>query len=380
MIHLAPVTQRVEKNVVTRIRRFLRGAGNLNVTVGQEVSPEEVIGNATIASGFRILNLAPLLSVSPKEVENYLTRKVGQRIYKGELLAFKKGSLFEGQKVVTAPTDAVMDYLNPKTGELRMSFLPKKADLTAGVYGVIEKVDKDRGFVIIRTQVSIIHGIFGSGRPRDGVLHILNKKDSLISKPLILPSYNEYVLVGGSLFFKDAISSAISAGVTGIITGGINAKDYRAMGGGRLIFPKKLDNDIGLSLVVCEGFGSLPLGDDIFEILASFEGRYVSVDGNKGQILLPSYERSSMTKVLSTALPEFSEAGLLNSSQKKFLELKIGLQVRVVGSSYQGEQGKIIAIDELPTLLPSGVSANLVTIEGVRRKIQVPVANCEVIL
>lgn len=377
MKQFAPVNLRVERKVLIRMRRSLRGKGTLNVSLGQQVSPEEIIGTSTISSGFRILNLSTLLSVSPSEVENHLTRQIGQRIYKGELLASKKGFLLSGKKVV-APTDGILDFLNSKTGELRLSFIPKKVELPAGVYGIVEAVDREKGLVIIRTQVSRIHGMFGSGGPRDGILQILNAKDSLVSKTAIAAKYNEYVLVGRNLFFKEAITASISAGVRGIITGGLNAKDYKAMAGGRLIFPKKLDNDIGISIVVCEGFGSIPIGDDIFEILSEYEGRFVYVDGNKAQILLPSFESSSLTTVKNTQLPEFLDEE--STPEEKELELKIGLKVRVVGSSFSGEQGKIVAINESETLLPSGLRAYLVTVEGSRRKIQVPVANCEVIL
>lgn len=382
MKQFAPAKLRVEKNVVTRIRRFLRGKGILKVAVGQQVAPEEIIGSSTLSSGFRTLNLATLLSVSPSDVARYLTRKVGQIIYKGELLASKKGFLFSKQKMVTAPTDGILDFLNSKTGELRMSFIPKKVNLPAGVYGIVEAVDNENGLVVIRTKVSKIYGMFGSGGSRDGILLILNTKNSLVSKPAILTKYDGHVLVGRNLFFKDAIASSISAGVNGIITGGINAKDYRAMAGGRLIFPKKLDNDIGISIVICEGFGSIPIGIDIFEMLSEYEGKFVSIDGNRAQILLPSFESSSITLVKNTKLPGLSDGDFaLNLTyEERILELKKGLWVRVVGNSYPGEQGKIIAINESRTLLPSGVKAYLVTIEGARRKIQVPVDSCEVIL
>lgn len=382
MKHFLPSRVRVEKDVVMRIRRNLRGKGQISVAVGQQVSPEEIIGSATISSGFRILNLAQILSVPPSQVGQYLVRKINQRIYKDELLAFKKGGLFSQKKVVVAPTDGIIDFLNEKTGELRMTFLPKKADLPAGVYGIVEHIDKQKGSVIIRTQVSSVHGMFGSGRSRDGILHILNKKDSLIDKSASLTKYDEHVLVGGSLFFKEAISASISVGVNGIISGGINAKDYKAMAGGHLNFPKKLDNDIGISIVILEGFGSIPIGDDIFKILSEYEGKFVSIDGNKSQILLPSFLSASIIKVRNTKLPPIQSEGPIwdDEHQSSVYELKVGLRVRVVGNSYPAEQGKIIAIDNSPTLMPSRIRAYLITIEGARRKIQVPVANCEVIL
>lgn len=382
MKHFVPLRVRVEKDVVTRVTRILTGKGVLNVKVGQQVTPDEIIGNATVASGFRILNLSHLLSVSPHDVEKFLVGKLNQRIYRGELLALKKGWLFGGKKVVTAPTDGVLDFLNKETGELRIGFLPKNAKLPAGVYGIVEAINNERGQVIIRTLVSRIYGMFGSGRSRDGTLRILSKKDSLISKNTIQTKYDGCVLVGGSLFFKDSISAAISSGVNGIITGGIDARDYRGMAGGRLVFPKKLDNDIGISIVVCEGFGVVPIGDDIFEILSEYEGKFVFIDGNRAVVNLPSPRSSSLVKVENTKLPKFSNDGLKaeSSPAEEITDLKIGAKVRIVGNSYPGEQGKLVSVNESMTLLPSGARHYLATIETARRKIQVPVANFEVIM
>lgn len=380
MRHLAQSRLRVEKDVVTRVMRVLRGKGDISATSGQQVAPEDILGSATVSAGFRSLSLSSILSVPPQDVEKFLVRKIGQRIYKNELLALKEGSFFGGKKTVTSPTDGVIDFLNNNTGELKIAFLPRKVDLPAGVYGIIESADSQKGQVVIRTQASRIHGMFGSGRFRDGILHILGKKEDLISKTVIESKFDQYILVGGSMFFKDAISAAISNGINGLITGGINAKDYKGMAGGRLLFPKKLYNDIGVSVVVCEGFGSVPIGEDIFSLLAQYEGKFVFIDGNKALISLPSYSSASLTKVKNTILPE-AIGGLEDTDNTKGVaDLSLGLKVRVIGNSYFGEQGKILAIDESLCLLPSGVKDYLATVETARRKIQVPVANLEVML
>lgn len=372
---------RIEKDKIIRIKRTLRGKGKLDVSLGQQVSPDEIIGTASLSSGFRTINLSELLSVPPHEAQKYLTKDLGQKIYKGELLAFKSGTIFGGKKVVTAPTDGILDFLNPKTGELRMAFLPKKALLPAGVFGIVEAIDEVRGVVAIRAQVTRIFGIFGSGELRDGILHILNKRDDLTDKSKIAREFDENILVGGSLIFKDAISSAISLGINGIITGGINAKDYKAMAGGRLTFPKKIDNDIGISIVVTEGFGSIPIGEDVFDVLSSYEGKFVSIDGNKAVLDLPSFESKSLTHIESTKLPPLAaESNLKEDEGKSLVEVSKGAKVRIIGNSFLGEQGQIVAIDQSQTLLPSGINTNLATVETKRRKIQIPVANIEVIL
>ncbi len=369
---------RIEKDIITRINRSLRGKGQIAVLKGQEVHPEEILGSGESSSGFRIIDLAYLLSVSAQDVQKYLKRNLGQRIYKGELLAYKKANLFGSDKVVTAPTDGLLDFLNPKTGEIRMSLFPKKIDLPSGVYGVVEDIDHDRGIVVIRTQVSRVHGIFGTGRLRDGALQIVGTKVGFIDKGQITLRAGEHILLGGSLLYKDAISQAISLGVSGIITGGINAKDYKGMAGGRLTFPKKIDNDVGISIVVCEGFGSVPIGDDIYSLLLEYSDKFVLMDGNKAIINLPTFDSNCLKRIKSTNLPPLNDNENVYLPQKQE-EIAISKMVRVVGTSFMGEQGKIIAIDRMDSLLPSKVTSTLVTLETKRRKIRIPISNLEII-
>lgn len=369
---------RVEKDVVTRVHRTLKAKGQLNISSGQEVAPDDIIGSCQVSPGFRTLNLAQILSVSPREVKKYLKRWLGQKIYKGELLAYKNQGFLREKKIVISPSDGVLDYFNEQTGELRLNFLPRKIDLPAAVYGVVEEVDASRNDIIIRTQVSRIYGMFGTGRNRDGTLNIICRRDELMGESKITAENSDQILVGGSLIYKETISKAISSGVSGIITGGINAGDYKAMAGGRLIFPKKLENDIGVSVVICEGFGPQSLGEDIYEVLQRYNGKFVLLDGNHAIINLPSFESNCMRRVKSTALPKQQDV-VVEESEPKLQDINIGAMIRVVGNSYSAEQGRILAIDRTETMLPSGISALLLTVETKRRKIKIPIDNVEMI-
>ncbi len=380
MNFFAPSYLRVQKDVCTRVTRRLKGKGVINVQIGQEVTPSDIIGIAHIASGFRILKLAQLLQIYPKDVEKYMKRKLGQRIYKGELLASKKNWLGKANNIIS-PTDGVLEYLDPKSGELRMAFLEKKQVLPAGVFGIIDSIDHQKNQVSIKIQCSILYGLFGLGAVREGILNLVGNRDELVDKSFISHIHNGQILVGGSLIYRDTIISAISAGVAGIITGGINAKEYKEITGQRLIYTRKIENDIGISIIVCEGFGSIPIGEDIYEFLKQYNNKFVSIDGNSGIINLPSYEAKSIIKLRKIILPPVVEKKLIGPQiNQQMIELKIGLRVRVIGNSYPGEQGKIIAIDQTESLLPSGVKAFMSTIETKRRRIQVPVANISVIL
>ncbi|MBI2019852.1 hypothetical protein HYS94_00315 [Candidatus Daviesbacteria bacterium] len=369
---------RIEKVGVTYISRNLKGKGNLTVHLGQEVTPSEIIGTFELSFGFRILNLANLLSVQGPEVKKYLQKGMGQRIYKGELLAFKK-DLFGNQKVVTAPSDGVIDYLNERTGGLKISAIPKKVDLPAAVFGVVDAINQQLGQVIIRTEVSKVYGVFGTGRSRDGILHFLGRREDIITANKISPAFSDNILVGGSILYKDAISEAISSSISGFITGGMNARDYMVVGGGRLVFPKKIENDIGISIVGCEGFGLIPIGEDIYNYLLNYDGKFGIIDGNTATLILPSFSSQSMSLVKRTKLPPPSQMVPANQTLIPQHDLSVGQKVRVVGISFLGEQGKIIVINQSETLLPSGIKGYILTIETKRRKIQIPSNNVEII-
>lgn len=375
-----PTRVRVEPDSVVRIHRKLNGKGTFSVSPNQQVAPTDELGVSVLSAGFRMLNLSQMLSVPPADVSKYLKVNLGQKIYKGELLAFKSAGVFSGNTVVVAPSDGVLDFINPQTGEIKMTFLPKKESLTSGVYGIVEQVDNQRGQVIIRIQATIVHGVFGSGRSRDGILNVIGKRDELIGPQFIPTKFSGQILVGGSLVFKEAISACISAGIGGIITGGINARDYKGMAGGRLVFPKKLENDIGVSIIVCEGFGSASLGEDVFEILTKYNSKFVSIDGNKGVIILPSFESKSLDLVKRVNLPPQDMNTNIYERSQELVEAKINQRVRIIGSSFVGEQGKLIAIDKIETILPSGVKAYMAIVETKRRKVSLPVANLEVML
>ncbi|MBI2334892.1 hypothetical protein HYU96_03755 [Candidatus Daviesbacteria bacterium] len=366
---------RVEKDIIARIHRNLKAKGQLNVSVGQEVALDDIIGSCLVSPGFRTFDLSKNLAVSPREVKKYLKRSLGQRIYKGELLAYKERDFLRGKKIVISPSDGILEFFNETTGELRLNFLPRKVDLPAAVYGVVEEVDSSRGDVVIATQVSRIYGMFGTGRSRDGILNFIGRRDEMLGESKISAANSDQILVGGSLVYKEAISKAISSGVAGIITGGVNSKDYKGMSGGRLIFPKKLETDIGIVLVSCEGFGPVPLGEDIYEVLQKYQGKFALLDGNHAIINLPSFESSSMTRVRNTKLPPV----LKEDRRVEETEISLGSKVRVVGSSFAAEQGKVAAIDKTETLLPSGIYACLLTVETRRRKIKIPAANVELI-
>jgi hypothetical protein len=364
---------RVVTNKCIFIKRSLPGKGTITTLQSDEVSPQDILGTSLVVAGFSSINISKKLGVPPKIAESYLQKNMGSKVYKGELLALKSG-LFN-KKVVVAPTDGILDYLDPVKGELRIKLNSKVLPLTAGVYGIVEKVDQERGEVLIKTMANQIFGIVGSGMERGGVLDIMPSSSSLINSAQIIPGMSRHILVGGSLVYGEAIKRAISFGITGLICGGISLGDYRSISGN--ISRIGMGSEIGLSLVITEGFGPIPIGEDIRELLSKYHGRYIFIDGNSTIMTLPSTTADSILTLRKISLPQ---ASLFRFKPEVSMEdLEIGKNVRIVWPPFMGVQGKVVAIDEVPTTIESGISTFLLTLETKMKKIKVPFTNVELI-
>lgn len=372
----ANLRPRVTFENATRVKRVVPGKGQISIKEGSNVESGDILASAEVTLGFHLLNLASSLGVPKSFALKYLQRPIGQKIFKGELLA-SRGNLF-GKKNILAPTDAIVDSYSKETGELRLKYLPKNVSITSGVYGVVEKIDPLKGEITIKTIATMVHGLIGVGRERGGVLVINGEAGSLLTAGKITSDLHQKIIVGGALIYGDAFEKAAIVGVAGILTGGINLKDYKALAGDYdLLEEAVLDPE--LSVLGTEGFGSMPIGDDIFNTLKEHSGRFAFLNGKKRVLLLPSNSPDSIMKLRKISLPPEGQSNG-SESQVNFGQIKEGTTVRIVWPPFAGYQGKVVAIDKTATTLPSGIPSYQLTVETKSRKIKVPFQNVEMII
>ncbi len=366
---------RIRQDVITNVKRsFSQGKGTLTVKVGEEVSPTDILGEGAEVAGFRNLALASELNVVPSQVNKYLNCRVGQTVFRGELLASKNELFGLKKKLFLAPTDGIVDSFDERSGILRLRVLPKSVKLISGVYGIIDQIFPTMGTVSIRTKVDLVYGILGSGRERSGILRILNVPDTLVGNRQILPGFRGDILVGGAQVSLDALETAVSFQVEGIISGGMNLADFNKVAGSDWGSNDKRWGDVGISLLLTEGFGAVPIGHDIFSCLQKYEQKFAILDGNRGLLVLPSDDPKSMIDIRKEK-PITTVGG---SPDLGGLQLQVGMTVRIVAPPFFGRQGKVEAIDRTKTILPSGVSTYLVTVAG-QGKVRVPYLNLEIL-
>lgn len=365
---------RVNVDHITHVRRDLVGRGNITVSLHQEVSPETVLGVSTINGGFFSVPIAKALGVLPAGGEKYLQHPVGTNVYKGELLALKRN--FMRQKLALSPIDGVVSQYDPVKGELLLKYLTRQSPLTSGVHGIVDFIDQDLGYVLIKTMVTEIYGMFGCGNQRMGIINVLNNPGVILAQDQVSRALEKQIIVAGALVYGSTLRKAIESEVSGIIVGGINARDFRAMMGTWDV-AKRTGKDFGLSLVVTEGFGPLMMGTDIHERLKMHNGRFAFINGNTNRVLLPSTDPDSIMSLrkVALAIPKGPQADPYITVS----DMVLGKKVRIVWPPFAGWQGKVVAIDQTSTILPSGISTYLITVDMSSRRLRVPYSNVELV-
>ncbi len=369
---------RISKDEVIYIQRTLPSATEvINVKIGDEVTPHDILAEGKKASGFRTVNLANELHVSSLEAPKFLKRAMGNNIFKDELLASKEGIFGLGGNILLSPVDGILDYYDDKTGRLRIKLFPKNIKLVCGVWGVIEEIDEAKGMITIKTMASLVYGVLGSGKSREGTLNVIGSKEVLVGSRQLEQTMRGQIIVGGEVVFSDGLEKAVELGIAGIISGGINAKDYKAIAGGWNIYNKQW-SDTGLSLLITEGFGSIHMGEDIFSLLQQSNGKFSIIDGNRNRLILPSDDNSCMIYIRKTKLSRDSFVERL--PELNMVDLQIGQKVRIVGQDYLGYQGIVEAIDKTVSQLPSGICSTIVLVNTKSKKIRTAYQNLEIII
>lgn len=365
---------RVNPGICRLVKRTLKGPGTILASKNTEVSPHDVLGRYKLTAGFTKVNIAQELNIRPEDIKRYLKKEVGRTVFKGELLAQKKG-LF-GSSQIIAPTDSIFESLNDKTGEVSLRLIPKDVSLTSGVFGVVQDIDAQRGEVTIKCMSTEVYGIFGTGSEKEGFLNVISGPGELVNASQVTTAHRGQILVAGSLVMEETIKKALTCNVNGIICGGLNMDDYLSMAIS-LVPSKRVGTEIGISLIATEGFGLLPIGEDFEEIFRRHNNKFAIVNGNLGMILLPSNDPDSILGCRKVSLPDKQALGA--RPELGISEIKIGLKVRLIWPPFMGTHGEVSHIDETPTTLDSGISTYMLTIDTKTKKMKVPYSNVEII-
>ncbi|OGY23150.1 MAG: hypothetical protein A2172_02105 [Candidatus Woykebacteria bacterium RBG_13_40_15] len=323
------------------------------VKIGQPVSEADVIAHCEISSGQRLVKIAHALGVGSRDVKKYLTRKIGDSIYQGEIIAKRRLNFGLTKKEIKSPVDGVITEID-KRGDLIVKFLPRPIRLVAAGSGVVEKIEENQIFLsVVATK---INGFISVGGEHEGLISIIANPQDFVLPVAIKADYKDKIIVGGALFERSALEKAVALGVKGIITGGMNQKDFSAL---------NTDEDVGLAVLVTEGFGKSPMGRDIWDFLKSKDGRPAFILGKEKSIIIPEASGTIVTDD--------------KKGHRSWKNLEIGDRV----TFFREESSDLVGtVKELPgeQILNSGILAEVALVEfSSGEKLILPAANLEIV-
>lgn len=356
--------------IVTKIRR-LPIRGEVCVKVGDRVNFSTIVARTQLSGDPEIINASMLLDVEPKEVQQYLSKKIGEKVAKGEVIAFNTSLFGLIKKQVPSPVDGTIESVSDATGQVLVRGLPIPVEIDAYVPGKVVDVLPGEG-AVIETNAAFIQGIFGIGGETHGkIMMVARSPDEELMPDKITAEDKGAVLVGGSLVTLEALRKGAEVGVSCIVAGGVTHRDVTAFMGEEIGVAITGQEEVGLTLIITEGFGKMTMSQRTFGLLKRFEGYMACANG--------------ATQIRAGVLrPEIVIPHEENLEQVSGDELAAGMvpgtPVRIIRLPYFGTIGEVASLPVELQKVESGSYVRVLTVElDDGRVVSVPRANVEII-
>jgi len=260
-----------------RKERLLPLEGEVVVEVGASVRAGDVVARTALPGDVRGVNVVNQLGILPAEIEQYMLKVVGDPVKKGEPIARSRSLFGLLKNDVPSPIDGSIERISKVTGQVLLRTPPKPVEMFAFIDGVVKEVFPKEG-VLVEVRASYVQGIFGVGRETWGELvSVASGPDQELRAEDLSEAHRGKLVVGGSLVTYGAIERARALGVKGIIAGGLRDEDLKRLLGYDLGVAITGHEDIGITVVVTEGFGSIAMARRTFDLFRSREGDRASL-------------------------------------------------------------------------------------------------------
>jgi hypothetical protein len=359
-----------ERTTIQR-KRLLPLPGTVLVTVGQTVHADTPVARAELPGKVLALNLANQLGVAPGEIHDYLIKKEGDRIQKDEIIAENKPFIKWFKTEIASPITGTIESISPITGQVLFREPPKVLDVLAYMDGTVGEVHAQQG-VTIETSCSLVQGIFGIGGETHGeiVLGVTGPDQTLVPNHLT-PAMRGKVVIGGAFLSADTMARAKQIGVAALVIGGIHDKDLRTLLGYDLGVAITGTEQVGFTLVLTEGFGTIPMATKTFRLLSAHAGRKASVSG-------ATQIRAGVIRPEIIIPQAASAAAAVSVSQRE--GIRIGDPVRIIRDPLFGVIGEVSRLPSELQKIPTESEVRVLEVRfGDGRTAVIPRANIEVI-
>lgn len=327
----------VTERTVVRRRRVLPLPGTLLVNRGDIVRSDQPVARAELPGKVYPLNLANQLGVAPDEIKEYLVKKEGDAVQKDEILAENKPLIKWFKTEIRSPITGKVESLSTVTGQVLLREPPRVLELLGYVDGTIVEIHPNQG-VTVEATCSLVQGIFGIGGETSGELVVaVTSPDEALMPSHLRSDMKGKIVVGGSFLSAETMSKAKELRVAGLVVGGIHDKDLRALLGYDLGVAITGTEQVGFTLILTEGFGTIPMAQKTFALLSAHAGEKASISGAtqiRAGVIRPEIIIPQKTGSLTGTSTALSERG----------GIQIGDPVRIIRDPLFGKIGQVSAL------------------------------------
>lgn len=357
-----------ERALLRRERR-LPLAGTVHVGQGETVSAEQVVASTQLPGDVQALNVVQRLGLDPREIRDYMLKSEGDPVEADELLAESKGLFGLFKSAARSPARGTIESVSDVTGQVLIREPPQPVEITAYVGGTVVEVLPDEG-VVVECTGALVQGILGVGGEAHGQLVV---RVDAPGHPLLAASLDEScrgkVVLGGSHAELEALRRAVEVGVAAVVVGGIEDEVLEAFMGRSLGVAITGEEQLGLTLVLTEGFGPVPMTQRTFDILKARQGERASVNGAtqiRAGVIRPEV---IVVEEVRGAEFEVPATGLV-----------VGHTVRLIRQPYFGQLAKVTALPEELREIETEAKVRVLEAElETGEKVTLPRANVELI-
>ncbi|BFU93585.1 MAG: conserved protein of unknown function [Nitrospira sp.] len=334
----------VTERTVVRRRRLLPLPGTVSVNPGDRVRADQAVARVELPGKVYPVNLANQLSIAPDEIKDYLVKQEGDLVQKDEILAENKPLIKWFKTEIRSPITGTIESLSTVTGQVLLREPPRRLDVLAYIDGTVAETIPRQG-VVVEASCSLVQGIFGIGGETWGEIVVaVPSPDQPLLPASFTPEMKGKIVIGGSLLSAEAMARAKECGVAGLVVGGIHDKDLRALLGYDLGVAITGTEQVGFTLILTEGFGTIPMAAKTFKLLSAHAGQKASISGAtqiRAGVMRPEIIIPQEAAVGSTAAQAQREG------------IRLGDPVRIIRDPLFGKIGEVSALPSDLTKIPT---------------------------
>jgi len=372
MAHAYTPGLKVAAKIVIEKTRKLPLLGQVLVKKGDKIPSDTIVAKTELPGKVYPINVAGQLGLGKaNELIECMLKKEGDSVKAGEIVAQSKGFFGFFKSEYKAPIDGTITQISQITGQVIFNAAAIPVEIDAYVDGDVKDEIPNEG-VIMRTEGVHIQGIIGLGGESYGNIMIVAKSaDQIVDIGMINDTMKDKIIVCGSKITTEALTKAKNVGVAGVITGGFDYQDIKDILGHDLGVAITGHEDIGYTLILTEGFGTIPMADRTYKLLKKYEGFKASINGAtqiRAGVMRPEIIITHNEPQEEKSLKNYAESGL-----------EKGDQIRIIRSPYFGKLGKVISLPVELHKVESGTWVRVMTVDLDGKEVLIPRANVEVI-